>query len=93
MAKFKNKNEEILNGFIRWSRETDQNIQRMHKYGLSLESNIHLPGPLKAKLIEGLNKQCANVSMYISINDYLNPATLAQCWISFIINYNILTDN
>lgn len=92
MAKFKNKNEETLNNFIRWSKRTDRNIQRLHKYGLSLESNVHLPRSLKAKLIEGLNKKCNNVDMYISIQDYLNPATLAQCWIVSIINYNILTD-
>lgn len=92
MTKFKNKNEESLNNFIRWSRETKQNIQRMHRYGLSLDSNIHLPRSLKAKLIEGLNKKCHNVDMYISIKDYLNPTTLSHCWIVSIINYNILTD-
>lgn len=92
MARFKNKNEESLNNFIRWSRETNRNIQRMHKYGLSLDSNIHLPRSLKAKLIEGLNKKCNNVDMYISIKDYLNPVTLAHCWIVSIINYNILTN-
>lgn len=92
MAEFKNKHEETLNNFIRWSKRTDRNIQRLHKYGLSLDSIVHLPRPLKAKLIEGLNKKCNNVGMYISIKDYLNPATLAQCWIVSIINYNILTD-
>lgn len=92
MARFKNKNEEVLDNFIRWARETNKNIQRMHKYGLSLDSNIHLPRALKAKLIEGLNKKCNNVDMYISINDYLNPATLSHCWIVSIVNYNILTD-
>ena len=39
MAKFKNKNEETLDNFIRWSRRTDRNIQLLHKYGLSLDSN------------------------------------------------------
>lgn len=92
MARFKNKNEETLDNFIKWSRETNRNIQRMHKYGLSLDSNIHLPRALKAKLIEGLNKKCDNMNMYISINDYLNPTTLAHCWIVSIINHNILTD-
>ena len=89
MAKFKNKNEETLDNFIRWSRRTDRNIQLLHKYGLSLDSNVHLPRQLKARLMEGLNKKC---NMYISIGDYLNPTTLAQCWIVSIINYNILTD-
>ena len=92
MAKFKNKNEETLSNFIGWARKTDRNIQRLHKYGLSLDSNVHLPRQLKARLIEGLNKKCNNVAMYISIQDYLNPVTLAQCWIVSIINYNILTD-
>ena len=92
MARSKNKYEETLNNFIRWSRRTDSNVQRLHKYGLSLDSNIHLPRSLKATLIEGLNKKCNNVAMYISIKDYLNPTTLAQCWIVSIINYNILTD-
>lgn len=93
MARFKNKNEETLDHFIRWSRRTDGDLQRMHKYGISLESNVHLPRQLKARLIEGLNKKCNNVDMYISIKDYLNPTTLAQCWIVSIINYNIQTDN
>ena len=92
MTRSKNKNEETLNNFIRWSKVTDENIQLLHKYGLSLDSNIHLPCPLKAKLIEGLDKKCNNVAMYISIKDYLNPMTLAQCWIVSIINYNISTD-
>ena len=92
MARFKNKNEETLDNFINWARKTDRNIQRMHKYGISLESNVHLPRWLKARLIEGLNKKCNNVNMYISIKDYLNPTTLAQCWIVSIINYNLLTD-
>ena len=92
MTKFKNKYEETLNNFIRWSKVTNRNAQRLHKYGLSLDSNVHLPRSLKAKLIEGLNKKCNNVAMYISIQDYLNPVTLAQCWIVSIINYNILTD-
>ena len=92
MAVFKNKNEETLNNFIRWSKRTNENVQRLHKYGLSLESNIHLPRSLKAKLIEGLNKKCNNVAMYISIKDYLNPTTLAQCWVASIIDYNLLTD-
>ena len=92
MAKFKNKNEETLDNFIRWTRRTDRNIQLLHKYGLSLDSNVHLPRQLKARLIEGLNKKCNNVAMYISIKDYLNPVTLAQCWIVSIIDYNILTD-
>lgn len=92
MARFKNKNEETLDNFIKWARKTDRNIQRMHKYEISLDSNIHLPRQLKARLIEGLNKKCNNVDMYISIKDYLNPTTLAQCWIVSIINYNILTD-
>ena len=92
MTRFKNKNEETLNNFIRWSKGTNKNVQRLHKYELSLDSTVHLPRPLKAKLIEGLNKKCNNVAMYISIKDYLNPTTLAQCWIVSIINYNILTD-
>ena len=92
MARFKNKNEETLDNFINWARKTDRNIQRMHKYGISLESNIHLPRQLEAKLMEGLNKKSDNVKRYISIKDYLNPATLAQCWIVSIINYNLLTD-
>ena len=92
MTGFKNKNEETLDKFINWARKTNKNIQRMHKYGLSLESNVHLPRQLKARLIEGLNKKCNNVDMYISIKDYLNPTTLAQCWIVSIINYNLLTD-
>ena len=92
MTRFKNKNEETLDNFINWARKTDRNIQRMHKYEISLDSNIHLPRQLKARLIEGLNKKCNNVDMYISIKDYLNPTTLAQCWIVSIINYNILTD-
>ena len=92
MARFKNKNEETLDNFISWARKTNKNIQRMHKYGISLESNIHLPRQLKARLIEGLNKKCNNVNTYISIKDYLNPTTLAQCWIVSIINYNLLTD-
>lgn len=92
MARFKNKNEETLDNFIRWARRTDRNIQRMHKYGISLDSNIHLPRQLKARLMEGLNKKRDNVNMYISIQDYLNPTTLAQCWIVSIINYNLLTD-
>lgn len=92
MARSKNKNEEILDNFIKWARKTDRNIQRMHKYGLSLESNVHLPRTLKAKLIEGLNKKCNDVKMYISIKDYLKPTTLAQCWIVSIIDYNLLTD-
>lgn len=92
MARFKNKNEETLDNFINWARKTDRNIQRLHKYSLSLDSNVHVPRPLKAKLIEGLNKKCNNVNMYISIKDYLNPTTLAQCWIVSIINYNLLTD-
>ena len=92
MARSKNKNEETLDNFINWARKTNKNIQRMHKYGISLESNVHLPRQLKARLIEGLNKKCNNVNMYISIKDYLNPTTLAQCWIVSIINYNILTD-
>lgn len=92
MARSKNKNEETLDNFIRWARNTDENIQRMHKYGISLESNIHLPRQLKARLIEGLNKKCNNVNMYISIKDYLNPTTLVQCWIVSIIDYNLLTD-
>ena len=92
MAKFKNKNEETLDNFIGWVRKTDRNIQRLHKYGLSLDSNVHLPYSLKARLIEGLNNKCDNVARYISIQDYLSPKTLAQCWIVSIINYNILTD-
>ena len=92
MAKFKNKNEETLDNFIGWVRKTDRNIQRLHKYGLSLDSNVHLPYSLKARLIEGLNNKCDNVVRYISIQDYLSPKTLAQCWIVSIINYNILTD-
>ena len=92
MAGFKNKNEETLNNFIRWSKGTNRDIQRLHKYGLSLDSNVHIPRSLKAKLIEGLNKKCNNVAMYISIQDYLSPVTLAQCWIVSIINYNILAD-
>ena len=92
MTGFKNKNEESLNNFIKWARKTDRNIQLLHKYELSLDSNVHLPRSLKARLIEGLNKKCNNVAMYISIKDYLNPVTLAQCWIVSIINYNILTD-
>lgn len=89
MVKFKNKNEETLDNFIKWSSRTKQNTLRMHKYGLSLDSNIHLPRALKAKLIEGLNKKCGNVKMYISINEYLKPTTLAHCWIASIINHNI----
>ena len=92
MTRFANKNEETLNNFIRWSKRTDRNVQRLHKYGLSLDSNIHLPRSLKAKLIEGLNKKCHNINMYISIQDYLNPTTLAQCWVVSIIDYNLLTD-
>lgn len=92
MARFKNKNEETLDNFVKWARKTDKNIQRMYKYGISLDSNIHLPRQLKARLIEGLNKKHDNVDMYISIQDYLNPTTLAQCWIVSIINYNLLTD-
>lgn len=92
MARLKNKNEETLDNFINWARKTDRNIQLLHKYGLSLESNVHLPRSLKARLIEGLNKKCNNVNMYISIKDYLNPTTLAQCWIVSIINCNLLTD-
>lgn len=92
MARFKNKNEEALDNFINWARKTDKNIQRMHKYGISLESNIHLPRQLNARLTEGLNKKCNNVKMYMSIKDYLNPTTLGQCWIVSIINYNLLTD-
>lgn len=89
MVKSKNKNEVTLDNFIKWSSKTDQNTQRMHKYGLSLDSNIHLPRSLKAKLIEGLNKKCNNVNMYISIQDYLKPTTLAHCWIVSIINHNL----
>ena len=92
MAKFKNKNEETLDNFIGWVRKTDRNIQRLHKYGLSLDSNVHLPYSLKARLIEGLNNKCDNVVRYISIQDYLSPKTLAQCWIVSIIDYNLLTD-
>ena len=92
MARSKNNNEETLNNFIRWSKRTNRNVQRLHKYELSLDSNIHLPRALKAKLIEGLNKKCNNVCMYISIKDYLNPTTLAQCWVASIIDYNLLTD-
>ena len=92
MARLKNKSEETLDNFIKWARKTDKNIQLMYKYGISLESNIHLPRQLKARLIEGLNKKCNNVQMYISIKEYLNPTTLAQCWIVSIINYNLLTD-
>ena len=92
MAGFKNKNEETLDNFIKWARKTDRNVQRLHKYGLSLDSNIHLPRQLKARLIEGLNNKYSNVNTRISIGDYLNPVTLAQCWIVSIINYNILTD-
>ena len=92
MARFKNKNEETLNNFIRWSKRTNRNVQRLHKYGLSLDSNVHLPRSLKAKLIEGLNKKCNNMDTYISIKDYLNPVTLAQCWVVSIIDYNLLTD-
>ena len=92
MAKFKNKNEETLDNFIGWVRKTDRNIQRLHKYGLSLDSNVHLPYSLKARLIEGLNNKCDNVARYISIQDYLSPKTLAQCWIVSIIDYNLLTD-
>lgn len=92
MTRFKNKNEETLDNFIKWARKTDRNIQRMYKYGISLDSNIHLPRQLKARLIEGLNKKRDNVNMYISIKDYLNPTTLGQCWIVSIINYNLLTD-
>lgn len=91
MTRSKNKNEETLNNFIRWSRDTDGNIHRLHKYGLSLDSNVHLPRPLRAKLIEGLNKKCNNVDTYISIKDYLNPTTLAQCWVVSIIEYHLLT--
>lgn len=89
MARFKNNYEETLNNFIRWSRKTDRNIQQMHRYGISLDSNIHLPCPLKARLKEGLNKK---YNTYISIKDYLNPTTLTQCWIASIIDYNLLTD-
>ena len=92
MTGSKNKNEETLNNFIRWSKRTDENVLRLHKYGLSLDSNVHLPRALKAKLIEGLNKKCNNVNMCISIKDYLNPTTLAQCWVVSIIDYNLLTD-
>ena len=92
MTKSKNKNEETLDNFINWARKTNKNIQRLRKYGISLESNVHLPRQLKARLIEGLNKKCNNVNMYISIKDYLNPTTLAQCWVVSIIDYNLLTD-
>ena len=92
MTGSKNKNEETLNNFIRWSKRTDENVLRLHKYGLSLDSNVHLPRALKAKLIEGLNQKCNNVNMHISIKDYLNPTTLAQCWVVSIIDYNLLTD-
>lgn len=92
MARLKNKNEETLDNFINWARKTSKNIQRMHKYGISLDSNVHLPRVLQARLIEGLNKKRDHVNMCISIKDYLNPATLAQCWIVSIINYNLLTD-
>lgn len=91
MAGFKNKYEETLNNFIRWSRETGKNIQRLCKYGLSLDTNVHLPRPLKARLIEGLNKNYKNIYAYISIEDYLNPTTLTQCWVVSIIDYNLLT--
>lgn len=92
MARFKNKNEETLDNFINWARKTNKNIQRMRKYEISLESNIHLPRQLKARLTEGLNKKYNSVNAYISIKDYLNPTTLMQCWIASIINYNLLTD-
>lgn len=92
MARFKNKNEETLDNFIKWARKTDKSTQLMHKYEISLDSNIHLPRQLKARLIEGLNKKCNNVNMCISVKDCLNPTTLAQCWIVSIINHNILTD-
>ena len=92
MAGLKNKHEETLNNFIKWAKKTDGNSQRLHKYGLSLDSKVHLPCALKAKLIEGLNKTRNNVAMCISIKDYLNPVTLAQCWIVSIIDYNLLTD-
>lgn len=92
MTKSRNKYEENLNNFIKWSRDTNQNAQLMYKYGLSSDStNIHLPLPLKSKIREGLNGKCDNMAMYIPIKDYLKPITLAHCWAVSIINHNIKT--
>lgn len=92
---FNAKHEETLNDFVKWSKETDQNVQRLHKYGLSLEdSTLHLPNPLKDKIKRGLkDNQCnRRLDLYISIENYLSPTTLVQCWVVSIINHYIKTD-
>lgn len=78
-----------IKAFVNWYEKTEQDINKLYKYGLSQDDTIAIePDTMAAKqFIEC----CGPRSIYIAIEKFMEPTTLLDCWKKCIIENYIKT--
>lgn len=78
-----------LKAFVKWFDRTEQDVNELYKYKLSLDDTIAIePDNMVAKQF---TECCGPRSIYITIEKFMIPTTLLDCWKKCIIENYIET--
>lgn len=78
-----------IKAFVKWFEKTEQDVNKLYKYGLSQDDTIAIePGTMVAKRF---TECCGPRSIYITIEKFIEPARLLDCWKKCIIENYIKT--
>lgn len=78
-----------IKAFVNWFEKTEQDANKLYKYGLSQDDTIAIePG---TKVAEQFTECCGPRSIYITIEKFMEPTTLLDCWKKCIIENYIET--
>ena len=78
-----------IEAFVKWFNKEEQDVNNLYKYKLSLDDTIAIePG---TKAAEQFTECCGPRSIYITIEKFMEPATLLDCWKKCIIENYIET--